>query len=216
MKIIWHGHSCFTIETAQGSVVIDPFADNYVPGCGIIRPIADGVFCSHGHADHGCAEVVTLTGKAHTIGVETIPTWHDEAQGAKRGANLIHVFSAEGMRVVHLGDLGCGLDGAQTAALKHADVLMLPVGGFYTIGAEQARAIADQLAPRVVVPMHYKGEGFGYDVLTPVDDFLSLCSETVKILSGNEFEVTPGTPSQVIVPALPKNNDRGESNVPHR
>lgn len=206
MKIIWHGHSCFTIETAQGSVVIDPFQDNYVPGCGTIRPVADGVFCSHGHADHGCAGVVTLTGKGHSVDVQTIPTWHDEVQGAKRGPNLIHVFSAEGMRVVHLGDLGCDLEEDQIAALKHADLLLLPIGGFYTIGPQQARAIADRLAPRVIVPMHYKGEGFGYDVLAGVEDFLSLCSETVKILSENEFEVTPDTPAQVIVPTLPNNN----------
>ena len=206
MKIIWHGHSCFTIETAQGSVVIDPFQDNYVPGCGSIRPMADGVFCSHGHADHGCAEVVTLTGTPHSVGVQTIPTWHDEVQGAKRGSNLIHVFSAEGMRVVHLGDLGCDLEEDQIAALKHADLLLLPIGGFYTIGPQKARAIADRLAPRVIVPMHYKGDGFGYEVLAGVEDFLSLCSETVRILSGSAFELTADTPAQVIVHALPNNN----------
>ena len=206
MKIIWHGHSCFTIETAQGSVVIDPFQDNYVPGCGSIRPMADGVFCSHGHADHGCAEVVTLTGTPHSVGVQTIPTWHDEVQGAKRGSNLIHVFSAEGMRVVHLGDLGCDLEEDQIAALKRADLLLLPIGGFYTIGPQQARAIADRLAPRAIVPMHYKGDGFGYEVLAGVEDFLSLCSETVRILSGSAFELTADTPAQVIVPALPNNN----------
>lgn len=206
MKIIWHGHSCFTIETAQGSVVIDPFSDNYVPGCGVIRPNADAVFCSHGHADHGCAEVVTLTGNAHTVNVETIPSWHDEVQGAKRGTNLIHIFSAEGMKLVHLGDLGCPLNEEQAAALKNPDVLFLPVGGFYTIDAEQAKAAADLLSPRIIVPMHYKGEGFGYEVLASVDDFLALWEGSVKVLSSCEFDVTPDTPAQVIVPALPNNN----------
>ncbi len=206
MKIIWHGHSCFTIETAQGSLVIDPFQDNYVPGCGVIRPVADAVFCSHSHNDHGCAEVVTLTGNSHAVAVQTIPSWHDEAGGTKRGANLIHVFSAEGMKAVHLGDLGCELDAIQLQTIGQPDILFLPVGGFYTIDAKQARQIADQLSPRIIVPMHYKGEGFGYDVLGTVEDFLSLCTETIKILSGNEFEVTPDTPAQVIVPALPNNN----------
>ena len=206
MKIIWNGHSCFTIQTAQGTVVIDPFADNYVPGCGMIRPEADGVYCSHGHSDHGCAEVVILSGSPHDVGVSTVPSFHDEVRGAKRGDNLIHVFSAEGMRLVHLGDLGCELNEEQIAAIGTPDVLFVPVGGFYTIDARQAAQIAEQLSPRVIVPMHYKGEGFGYDVLSPVDDFLALCSGTVKVLSGNSFEVTPDTPAQVIVPALPNNN----------
>ena len=116
MKIIWNGHSCFTLQSAQGTVVIDPFADNYVPGCGVIRPEADGVYCSHGHNDHGCAEVVILSGKGHTVEVETVPSFHDEAQGTKRGSNLIHIFTAEGMRCVHLGDLGCELNEEQITA----------------------------------------------------------------------------------------------------
>ena len=206
MKIIWNGHSCFTLQSAQGTVVIDPFADNYVPGCGTIRPEADAVYCSHGHNDHGCAEVVTLSGKAHTVGVEIVPSFHDEAQGTKRGHNLIHIFSAEGMRCVHLGDLGCELTEEQISAIGTPDILFIPVGGFYTIDAKQAADIVAQLNPRIVVPMHYKGEGFGYDVLTPVDNFLALCSGTVKVLSGSNFEVTPDTPAQVIVPALPNNN----------
>lgn len=206
MKIIWNGHSCFTLQTAQGSIVIDPFQDNYVPGCGVIRPVADAVFCSHGHNDHGCTEVVRLTGVPHSVSVATVPSWHDEALGAKRGSNLIHIFSAEGMKAVHLGDLGCELNEDQLNAIGQPDILFVPVGGFYTIDAAQARAIVDQLSPRIVVPMHYKGEGFGYDVLTPVDNFLALCPGTVKVLSGNEFEVTPDTPAQVIVPALPNHN----------
>ena len=206
MKIIWNGHSCFTLQSAQGTVVIDPFADNYVPGCGVIRPEADGVYCSHNHNDHGCAEVVVLSGKAHGVEVETVPSFHDEAQGTKRGNNLIHIFTAEGMRCVHLGDLGCELNEEQAAAIGTPDILFVPVGGFYTIDAKQAAEIVSQLNPRIVVPMHYKGEGFGYDVLTPVDDFLALCSGTVKVLGGSSFDVTPDTPAQVIVPALPNNN----------
>ena len=81
-----------------------------------------------------------------------------------------------------------------------ADVLLTPVGGFYTIDAKQAKAIIDQLNPRVVIPMHYKGDGFGFDVIAPVDDFLSLWEGTVKVLEGNTAEVTADTPAQVILP----------------
>ena len=200
MKITWHGHSCFTIDTAQGSVTVDPFQDNYVPGLGVIRPVSDAVFCSHGHGDHHGVDAVQLTGKECGVGVETISTWHDEAQGTKRGANLIHIFSAEDMKVIHLGDLGCELTEEQIAALSGADVLLTPVGGFYTIDAKQARTIVDQIKPRVIIPMHYKGEGFGFDVIATADDFLSLWEGTVKVLEGNTVEVTADTPNQVIVP----------------
>ncbi len=200
MKLIWHGHSCFTLDTAQGSVTIDPFQDNYVPGLGAIRPVSDAVFCSHGHGDHHGPEAVTLTGRDCGVGVETISTWHDEVEGAKRGSNLIHIFSAEGMRVVHLGDLGCDLTREQIDSLSGADVLLIPVGGTYTITAPQAREIASQISPRIIIPMHYRGENFGFDVLTPVEDFLALCSETIKVLDSNTAEITPDTPAGVIVP----------------
>ena len=83
---------------------------------------------------------------------------------------------------------------------RRSDVLLIPVGGFYTIDAKQARAIIDQLNPRVVIPMHYKGQGFGFDVIASVDDFLSLWEGTVKVLEGNTAEVTADTPAQVILP----------------
>jgi len=200
MKITWHGHSCFTISTLQGSVTVDPFQDNYVPGYGVIRPVSDAVFCSHGHGDHHGVEAVVLTGKDCGVGVETISTFHDEVEGAKRGKNLIHIFSAEGMKVVHLGDLGCELTREQIQALSTPDVLLIPVGGFYTIDAKQAKQVVDQLNPRIVIPMHYRGEGFGFDVIAPADDFLALYEGTVKVLEGNTTEVTADTPAQVIVP----------------
>lgn len=200
MKFTWHGHSCFSIDTLQGIVTVDPFQDNYVPGFGTIRPVADAVYCSHGHGDHHGVDAVMLTGKDCNVGVETVSSFHDEAGGTKRGANLIHIFSAEGMKIIHMGDLGCELTEEQIAALKDPDVLLIPVGGFYTIDAKQAAGIVAKLNPRIVVPMHYRGEGFGFDVLAPVDDFLSLCSRTIKVLDGNCFEVTADTPAQVIVP----------------
>lgn len=199
MKLTWHGHSCFTLETDRGSLVMDPMVDNYVPGFGPINAVADAVYCSHGHSDHHGLEAVTLTGNPCTVEVETVPSWHDEAQGSKRGSNTIHCFRAEGMRVVHLGDLGCLLTEEQAAPLKGCDVLLLPVGGFYTIGPEEAKAVADHLSPRIIIPMHYKGDTFGYDVLARVEDFLALCGSFTR-LEGPSFTVTPETPAGVYVP----------------
>ena len=180
---------------------MDPYENHYVPGYAPMSLQADAVYCSHEHSDHGAAHIVTLSGNPCSIPVSTLDTWHDEVQGAKRGPNRIHIFASEGMRVAHLGDLGCELTPSQIDTLQNVDVLLLPVGGFYTIDAKQAADIVRQLHPRVVIPMHYRSETFGYDVLSCVDDFLSLYPGTITRLDTNQAEITPDTPPQVIVPA---------------
>ena len=170
MKLIWNGHSCFTLATEAGTLVIDPYEDGSVPGLSPLHLEADAVYCSHEHRDHGNRAAVALSGKPCAVEVEELATWHDEVQGAKRGPNTMRIFSAEGLRVAHLGDLGCGLTPEQAEALSGLDALLIPVGGFYTIDAGQAKAVVDQLKPRVVVPMHYRGKDFGYEVIGPVED----------------------------------------------
>ena len=198
MKIIWNGHSCFTIKCKEGTVVLDPFADGYVPGYPAMDLSADLVLCSHEHSDHNAKQVVSVSGKPCEIGVECIASWHDEVQGAKRGSNTIHVLSAEGMRVAHLGDLGCALTEEQAAALQNLDALMIPIGGFYTIDAQQAAEIVRQLKPRVVIPMHYRFEGHGYDVLSTLDAFLALCENPVDY-PGNTFDLDGETEAQTAI-----------------
>ena len=200
MKIIWNGHSCFTLDTAQGSVVLDPYRDGSVPGLSPIRLTADLVLCSHEHRDHGAREVVTLTGKPVSVEVEELPTFHDPEQGALRGTNIIHILTAEGLRVAHLGDLGCDLTPEQTEKLMELDALMVPVGGYYTIDAKQARAVVETLRPRVVIPMHYRSPSFGYDVITTLEDYLVLCQgDNVVRYPGNTLELTCSTPAQTAV-----------------
>ena len=172
MKITWYGHACFLIETAEGSAVLDPYAPGSVPGLRLPPLEADLVLCSHEHRDHGYRAGVRLSGKAPGLRVETLDTWHDERGGALRGPNTIHLLEAEGLRLVHLGDLGHMLTAEQIRALGRIDVLLIPVGGHYTIGPETAAELAEALAPGITVPMHYRGEGFGYDVIGPVTDFL--------------------------------------------
>ena len=111
--------------------------------------------------------------------VTALKGFHDDEQGSKRGETLLFLIEAEGLRVVHLGDLGCPLDEAQLEQLKNPDVLMIPVGGFYTIDADQAKQIADQL------PMHYKTE---YNQEWPIsgpEAFLELY-DTKEICQGAE------------------------------
>ena len=180
MKLIWNGHSCFTLATEAGTLVIDPYEDGSVPGLSPLHLEADAVYCSHEHRDHGNRAAVALSGKPCAVEVEELATWHDEVQGAKRGPNTMRIFSAEGLRVAHLGDLGCGLTPEQAEALSGLDALLIPVGGFYTVGPKEAKEVVDALQARVVIPMHYRSDAFGFDVLAPVEDFLELDSHWMR------------------------------------
>lgn len=199
MKITWLGHSCFCLESGGYRIVVDPYRmDSYPP----LQTCANAVYCSHGHYDHNYTEAVTmLEEKPSPFTVEEIQTFHDDQGGALRGTNTVHVLAAEGLRVVHLGDLGHELSEAQLAPLRGCDALLIPVGGFYTIDAETAMRVADAIAPRVIVPMHYRHGSHGYDVIATVEDFLRLYpADEVHCLDGSSFELTPDAPRGVIVP----------------
>lgn len=201
MKITWIGHSCFKLEKEGFSIVIDPYGDASVPGYTPVREEADLVLCSHEHRDHNAREAVTLR-KAERLPfrVTVIDTFHDGEKGAVRGADKIHVVEDGETKLAHLGDLGCPLEPEQAELLQELDVLLLPVGGFYTIDAQQAAQIVRQLGPRIAVPMHYRSEkdGFGYDVIGTVDAFTDLMQD-VSVIPSCELESTMELPSQVIV-----------------
>ena len=174
MKITWLGHACFLIESADGSIVFDPYEPEYVPGLKLPELTAEVCLCSHGHGDHSYSQAVSLSGKEHNLKISRFHSFHDENEGALRGENLISVVECEGFRLAHMGDLGHDLDEEAISALGKIDVLMIPIGGFYTIDSETASKIAKKLSPKLVIPMHYKGKGFGFDVLETVEKFLSL------------------------------------------
>ena len=202
ITIKWHGHSCFSITANDYTIVLDPFADGYVPGLPNIRPEANAVLCSHYHNDHGCTEVVHVTEKeVNPFTVLNLDSYHDDVQGEKRGANRIHVLEANGMRLVHFGDLGCMLTSEQTELLKHSDVLMIPIGGFYTIDAEQAKEIVSALQPRIVIPMHYRSDSFGYEVLGRLEAFTD-SYENVVTYETDTIVIDEDTPTQTAVLTL--------------
>lgn len=198
MKLTWLGHACFRLDTDCGSVVFDPFRDGSVPGYRNIRETADMVLCSHEHGDHGARECVTLTGREPAFRVIRIPCFHDDAEGAKRGNNIIHIIEAEGLRAAHFGDLGHMLSPEQIQALGKLDLAMIPVGGFYTIDAQTAKQLVDALDVRVVVPMHYRSARFGLDAIAPLDGFTALCGD-VKTYPGDSLTLAPDMPKQVAV-----------------
>ena len=202
MKIIWHGHSCFTVETSEGAIVLDPYRDDSVPGLPPLRLHADLVLCSHEHADHGAREIVSLSGRDIHPDVTFLDTFHDDEHGAKRGPNRITILSDGGARIAHMGDIGCELTEEQIGALSGVDVLLLPVGGYFTVSPEEAKKIADQTGAKTVVPMHYRSEKAGYPVIAPLSDYLKYCSDVVFSDSA-ELEVVPGMPRQTLVLAHP-------------
>ncbi len=177
------GHAEFLIETENGvRIATDP----YDAGCGypLQKIKADAALVSHHHHDHDAVE--NLKGEPRIIDaagsytpesgvrITAVRGFHDDAGGSKRGETLLFLIEAEGLRIVHLGDLGCPLNAEQASILKAPDVLMVPVGGFYTIDAELAKETALLLGARIVLPMHYRTE---YNSDWPISDaeaFLSL------------------------------------------
>lgn len=188
MKIKYLGHACFQLFSENQSIVIDPYSDGSVPGLAPLRIKANAVYCSHQHDDHNGVSCVEFDGNDTDFERTQIASWHDDQQGALRGPNTIQIFEADGQRVAHLGDLGCALDDEQRAQLTNIDVLMIPVGGYFTIDAKRAARIVAELKPKCVVPMHYKGADFGYDVLATVDEFLALFPSAQK-MDSDEIDV---------------------------
>lgn len=199
MKLTYLGHSCFVLESYGFQALLDPYRD--IPGLPDIAMTADAVYCSHGHSDHAYADEVTLTtGKVNPFTVREIDTFHDSQGGALRGRNTVRAFTSEGLTVAHLGDLGHPLTAEQLEKLGPCDVLLLPVGGTYTVDSGEARAVAEAVGPRVIVPMHYRLGDMGFDVLTTLEDFLSQYPRDMVVrYPGSSLTLTPDMPRQVAV-----------------
>jgi L-ascorbate metabolism protein UlaG (beta-lactamase superfamily) len=221
MRVEWHGQAAFTLSGEEGTVVIDPFGDvssfrergiqwDYPP---IEAPSADLVLVTHEHRDHNGVEAVggepevlrARAGKHESPFGEVvgIASEHDGTAGTERGPNTIFVFELDGLRISHFGDFGqVELRPEQRAAVGKVDLLFLPVGGGPTIGAEAAATIVRELAPRWVVPMHYRTERIGF--LEPADEFLAAIGESVR-LDETSFETgqLPQDGPVAVVPAAP-------------
>ncbi len=208
MKIKWLGHASFMITSDTGTKIItDPYVTAENLNYGEIKESADIVTVSHEHGDHsnvsgvrGNPEAIRGTAKVKGIEFKGIPTYHDDAKGQQRGNNTIFCFEVDGMKVCHLGDLGHELSDKQVVELGKVDILLIPVGGYYTIDAAVASQVYNKLAPRVTIPMHYKNNKCNYPI-TGVDDFLQGKTDVTRLdTSEVEFKQgeLPATP-QIIV-----------------
>lgn len=202
MRITWLGHACFMLESGGFRLITDPYRD--VPGYGELCQSAHAIYCSHGHFDHAATERVSRLPPAPSpFAVTEIATFHDEVRGAKRGENTVRVFESEGLRVAHLGDLGHPLSRSQLAALGQIDVLLLPVGGVYTVDPREAREVADTIGARLVVPMHYRRGALGFENLAEVEEFLALYpAAMVRRLDADPFDPADFPDPAVLLPAF--------------
>jgi len=200
MFIEWYGHSCFKIISNDSSIVLDPYKPNMITGLGDYKIVADAVYCSHEHGDHNYKAAVEISGRKHNFDITIIDTFHDAEAGTKRGKNKITIIKSENLKIAHLGDLGCDLTEQQVKMLKNLDTLMIPIGGYYTINASQAKKICDILLPKVIIPMHYGGENFGPSVIAPLSEFTDLFSKTLlKVYESNVLVLNCDTIKQVTI-----------------
>ena len=213
MKIKWLGHASFLITAADGTrIITDPYKTGGGLSYGEIEETAEIVTVSHGHGDHantvavkGSPVVLTESGEAKGIAFRGIATAHDDSGGSQRGANAVMCFAVDGVKVCHLGDLGHPLSSQQHAEIGEVDVLLIPVGGFFTIDAATATGVVGQIKPKVVIPMHFKNAKCDFPIAA-VDDFLA-GKDNVSRPGASEVEFKAGelpaaTQVMVLEPAL--------------
>lgn len=179
MKVKWLGHACFLITSEKGiKIVTDPFDETV--GYPLPEVEADIVTSSHNHFDHnytravkGDFKLVNSVGNFYVrdIPIKGIKTYHDEAMGAKRGENIVFIMEVDGLKVCHLGDLGHVLDENTLEQIGEVDILLIPVGGTYTIDGEKAAKVVVQIKPKMAIPMHFKTPVMNFPI-TGVEPFL--------------------------------------------
>jgi L-ascorbate metabolism protein UlaG (beta-lactamase superfamily) len=199
ITVTWHGHSCFTIDNGIWTLVLDPYNAKSI-GYPALAVKAHAMLASHQHSDHNDRQAVEFlpapadlvrTADPHggvppaadpdLFYVKAVETCHDESGGSKRGKNTVHVIYVRGFTIVHLGDLGHALTPGQVGMIGRPDLLLVPVGGFYTIDAAEARQVIRQLQPASIAPMHYQ-IGFGNLPIAGVEPFLKLVADEWNIV----------------------------------
>jgi len=193
MDIFYLGHSSFKLKGKNASVVTDPFDPNIV-GFKFPKVEADVVTISHNHEDHNMEDLVQGTPKIikgpgeyeiKEISILGFQSFHDDKKGEERGDNTIYVFEIDGIRVCHLGDLGHKLSENLVESIGDIDVLLIPVGGTFTIGHSEACELVRDIGAPYIIPMHYYVEGMkdNFKKIEPVETFLKEVGLTVEKMS---------------------------------
>ncbi len=180
MDIYFYGQACFKLKGKTASVVIDPYKEDFT-GLKLPKDLSAIVGIStHNHDDHNNLGVITgaellVTGPGEYevggVSITGVSTYHDKEKGEQRGKNTVYNISVDGLNIVHLGDLGDKLTEEQVDEIGSTDILLVPVGGIYTIDSKTASDIVSQLEPKIVIPMHYQLPGLKFE-LDPLENFL--------------------------------------------
>lgn len=210
VEIAWYGQAMFRVSSKEATVVIDPTP----PETGYVYDAVktDIVLITHTHFDHyyldgleGSLKVISASGKFELGGIKAMgfDTWHDDKGGQERGSNIVYVWEQAGMKLGHLGDLGHPPAHDLVKRLLKLDILMVPVGGVFTIDAEQAARLIRDLEPRIVLPMHY-GTPDGTVAVRPLDEFARAYKGPIREVAERPVEIArDSVPSSTEVWVLP-------------
>ena len=203
VNVRWCGHNCFEIKGESVVLATDPFNASMV-GLKTPQITADIILSSHGHGDHWDKKTAKGWSKNDTevikwkiasfdikgVKIKGVDTAHDDRGGSARGSNTVYVFTIDGITFCHCGDLGHVLNNDQVNEIGKIDVLLIPVGGVFTIDPAKASKVVEQLNPKIVIPMHYYHDGLNtmFKALHTVDDFLKDKKNTKK-LDSSETEI---------------------------
>lgn len=214
MDIKYLGHASFQMKGKTAVVVTDPF-DSKMVGLKYPKVDADIVTVSHNHGDHnqvalvgGNPLVVDWPGEyeKQNVRITGYPTYHDKVKGAEKGENVMYKIEMEGLSILHCGDLGHTLEDKFSEQVGAIDVLMIPVGGYYTINADEANAVIRELEPSIVIPMHYNQEGMNQEAfaqVAPLSEFLKkMGAESVELVSKLTIKKEELTEGMKIVPMV--------------
>ncbi len=188
MRINYLGHAAFIIEVMGKRIITDPYSEKV--GYKLYLEPVDFVTISHDHHDHNTTHYLNgifqiIEGDSSLaipdMKIYATSSWHDDIQGRGRGSNMIFKIEAEGINIAHMGDVGTVLNSEQIEALGKVDILLVPVGGFYTINAEQAWIIVGQLKPKIVIPMHFRTAANSDWPIKPVEDFTVKAEKVTKL-----------------------------------
>lgn len=183
IKLTYLGHSCFKIDSDDGSVIVDPYQDGSVPGLKFPEgQECNFLFVSHEHHDHNARDKVTVKEGRTSSYIEHMAP-HDGNNGIERGLTKFFIFFLEGKKIAHLGDMYDINIPRNQEFLKKMDIILCPINNFYTMGADEARKLADICKPKLIIPMHYysKEHQSGYEDGGQIDKFLEYFPNHVKV-----------------------------------
>ena len=206
MELTFNGHACVTLRGRSGKVIItDPYLSGAFGGRLSHAPVttpAQIVTISHYHIDHshvsealGEPEIVDKSGQVAGIDFLVRPTYHDRCMGTHMGMTGMTAFELDGLRIAHLGDIGCELTAQDVAALGDVDILLWPVGGTYTLGPEDAPQVLNALKPRLAIPMHYEGPRCQLG-MAPIEALVPVLNNSIKRPGRSSWSSTDGMPTE--------------------